>query len=574
MLYIPSMVANFKLTFDESVRAQVPITPSSVDGLVKSGGAVPSLWSSSTPAVLSRTPVAFVNNRVPKKATVQLAGYRQAASFSMTLDFRELPLDPRTLRASAVDIHLGSVSEDDFARGVLSAKLFGGVKTSVLDTSRFFNPSTSDTLILTAIIDEWEVSHADISEIRLRGRDLRGALIDTPIAVDPRETSQLLDSLEMLRPIDAVVAQIIGFSPLFSQLKIVTNPAEWPRGILPAPGFSAMPRHRKGAKGLKVGGRASSSSDKMSIWDLVVKVCYLVGAIPYVTGTELVIRPARSLYDQKRAGVDPTVLTPFSGGVTRKKDAQTGAAITPLRIRRLVYGRDVKELSVTRRFGGYRRPQRVRCVGTDDDSFDRGKTRRVQGIWPPESKSNAKRSRVAAGGAAAQEDLITVPVAGIRDAERLEQIAQSIYEEIGRGEVSGNVTTPALASFGGDNSDPDLLRLRPGDAIELATDTRSLQASSPLVSELTNNQRIPFEQQVADIAKRLGGDTLLATAIVSTSRSQSIQRFFRVSAVTFEWSTSGLSIGADFHNYIEKVFDGGSSDTGLPGAATRKTVGK
>lgn len=140
---------------------------------------------------------------------------------------------------------------------------------------------------------------------------------------------------------------------------------------------------------------------------------------------------------------------------------------------------------------------------------------------------------------------------GIRDVKILRRIAKDIYEELGRGEMGGSCETESLASFGGDNQDPDLIHLKPGDTVELLTDVRLLSSQLPLVNEFTDHQRRSFEEEVAAINLRLG-DEKLARAIVATNRAFGLQRFFRVANVKFRWSAnSGISIAFDYQNYVE-----------------------
>lgn len=313
----------------------------------------------------------------------------------------------------------------------------------------------------------------------------------------------------------------------------------------------------------------------MSFWDAIVKFCYLVGAIPYFQGTQLFIRPSRSIFDQAQAGnaLNPA---PFAGGAPRGRDEMTGVPIDPpLRFRRLVYGRDILSVSFDRKMGGMARPKVVRAVGVDTSSADRGQGRVIQGFWPPVTAPEAtRRSRVAPGGEAAQEDGINVPVAGVRDPERLVDIARAIYEEIGRGELGGSCSTQNLASFGGSNADSDLLRLKPGDGIEFLTDVRALSAQSPLVSALTDHARVPFEALVTQIKERIG-DENLARVIAATSRGQvqELQRFFRVSSVTYTWSETGVKIGFDFQNYVVARSDvTRPGDPGFPQLAAGRAI--
>lgn len=552
--WYPSLIVNIKLRFDEALHI-VPDPPLSTTADELANPARGTAGGQPEPLIMRRGDenTSFVLNRVPKRATVELPGYRQAGQFSFEMDFRELPIDPRTVRAAAVDIYLGSVSASDFATGMTRMET-DGTRRSVLRTvdasGNRINP------LMTGFVDEWDMSHDESgSTIAFKGRDPRGILLDTPISVAPGAAQQLLSELDWSQPIDSVVMQILLYNPFFSDFIVQTNPAEWPNGQIPSPGSpDLVPRHRRGARGQRAGGRATppGDSNNLNFWDLIVRACYLVGAIPYFVGTALVIRPSRSIFDQQRAGYDPNQPTPFAGGRVRDFDAVSQTELQGLSVRRLVYGRDTVKYAFNRKYGGFQRPRVVRTVSINADTTERGAGRIIEARWPAATEpQRTRRTRVAPGGQQSQEEILNIPVAGITDPTRLEEIARSVYEEIGRGEMGGSCETVNLASFGGDNADPDLLHLRPGDGVEFLVDTRALSSRAPLVSALTNAQRSSFEDAVREIADRIG-DQNLARVIVATSRGQvqELQRFFRVSTVKYDWSLTGIKIAFDFQNYV------------------------
>lgn len=578
-LFIPSMVAHLTLKFDEALHIQNESVGLSVDQLVKTSGAIPGARK-----LITGQHSSFISNRVPKAASVELPGIRQAGNFNLTLDFSELPIDPRTIRAAAIDIHLGTIDSEAFARGVSQPARYGRTSESILETRNVLDVGASDTLLIKAVVDEWEVSHGpEGSLVTMSGRDLRGVLLDTPVCSDPKGTAQLLDQLDLSQPIDQLCKQILSYHPTFKRINpadgwfsIMCNPLEWTDSKIPSPGGAAVvPRHKQGAKGKKKGGNVALPGDSinMNFWDLIVQFCYFVGAAPVLHGSNLIIRPVRRLYDQQNGGVDPTIRTPFKDGAQRVTDTQSGASISPLSVRRLVYGRDIDEMSLNRKFSGYQRPRRVR-VHTHNPSADTKEAQIVTCWWPPQDLEGPKQTQQQVNAEKAHEEVLNIPVPGITDPKRLIEIAKSIYEEIGRGELGGHVTTKNLSSFGGDNTDPDLLRLRPGDAVELGVDTRSIGKGSPLVSELTDHFRMPAQERVAQLTAILG-DENLANVIVATSRGtvQQLQSFFRVSNTKYSWDAkSGVKISFDFQNYVEARFKADADKTAPPIAMKRTIV--
>jgi hypothetical protein len=559
-IYRPSLVCNFTLRFDPSLTLIEAPEAQTVKGMLANPPGSPG--SPSKEPLILRQPAqgsgfggqaeSHVAARIPFAGTLEFPGYRQAAKFSFKFAFRDLPIDPRCIVAARVDVHLGTVTAEDFAEGMRGGNDPLRPIPSVLRTS-------PENFRMAGLVDEWEVLHDEKGSIvSMTGRDVRAILLDTPINAGTEGVgSSILQLLDTSRPIHEVVAQLLSFNPMFVDFPVVANPAEWPDGEIPAPhAQDLIPRHRKGAKGNVRGGRAtapaSNEGDNLKFWDLIVRLCYFVGAIPHIVGNQIVIRPSRSIFDQVTGTVDPVRNpTPFLGGRVRDFDAQALREITPgLKVRRIVYGRDTSSVAFQRKFGGYRRPKHVRAVSYDGDSSETGIGKIVVGIYPPEE--TPLKTKVAPNNSKSLSEVLTVPVPGIRDVSRLTDIARSIYEEVGRGEMGGVCESNNLASFGGNNADPDLLRLNPGDPVEFLVDTRNVRSGSPLVSALTDHMRGGFEETVADIAKRLG-DENLARVIVATARGQvaELQRFFRVQNVKYTWGAEkGVQVSFDFENYV------------------------
>jgi hypothetical protein len=573
----PSCVVDLKVKFDEELTTLDGGKLITNEEALKLAPVVTTAMAAGIPLMVqvaeeeAQVKPSWVMSRVPKMLSLEKPGYRQASKFSMELDFRELPIDPRTVRAASVEIHLGTVNDDDFSDGFFgSGKDALGHQKSILQTRGFGGGPNAETLKLVGIVDEWEVEHSDKgSTVMLQGRDMRGVLLDTPIGPQEVKDIQLLGEIQWAKPIDEVVAQILAFNPHFEEMRVIVNEADWPDETLPSPGFpGVIPRVKKGARGKKKEGKQAppAGSSNLNFWDLIVRACYLCGAIPYMTGPHLAIRPSSTVFDKLRGPLDPDQNpTPFAEGEERKWDAEANASIWPyLRTRRVVYGRDTLSVRMSRKFVGWRKPKIIRAISvTTEKTTDPtgaatagGKFLRV-GIWPPQpegdaAKEKARKTGVAPGGKP-KEEIVNVPVHGISDVERLTLIARSVYEEMGRGEMGGEVQTLNLASFGGDNSDPDLLRLEPGDGIEFMVDTQAIKTGiGPVVSTYTDSERRSFDAQVTEIMKYIP-DRNLARVIVATARGEvtELQNFFRVQNVKFAWDAdSGVKINFDFQNYV------------------------
>lgn len=596
-VFRPSVVVNIRLKFDPELTLKSP--PTTLPWPLENPPPVKTGDDQVKPVILQSgtdDDVSWVIGRVPRSLSYEKPGYRQAGKFKMQLAFRELPIDPRTVRAAAVEIHTGTVSGEEFARGFDgSGKDAQGRRRAVLITRNEDGGPNSETLRMVGVVDDWEVEHSDKGSIvMISGRDLRGILLDTPIGPGgPPQAGvrggkvsdrQLLDTIRWEEPVNVVCAQILSFNPFFEDMRVICNQEDWPNAEIPSPGLSAggVVRHRLGARKKKKAAPQKPKGKKSSLnfWDLIVQTCYVTGAIPYLIGPDLAIRPSATVFDRLRGPIDPERNpTPFAGGLPRTTDAVSGRPIPPLRARKIVYGRDTQTLRLGRKLGGWRKPVIIRCISVDV-SAPEAEGRLRQGVWPPEALEQEQQKARAVGQTPGKdqtkETVLTIPVPGIKDEDRLTEIAHGIYEEIGRGEIGGECTTKNLASFGGDNADPDLLRLEPGDGVEFAVDTRAAKAgASPLISTYTDHWRAPLEQKVGELIRETGIDANLARVILATARGQinELQNFFRVQTVQLSWdSESGVKLSFDFQNYVVTRAQAGVEASAAPGQLVSVTA--
>jgi hypothetical protein len=383
-VYYPSVVVNMTLRFDEAFHVFDVASVSPDDLATKALNPVSFIQKLTPQPLLSEagatppgTPfgpqtenesqrLTTLLNRIPKTANIELPGYRQAGKFSLTFDYRDLPVDPRLLRSVAIHIYIGAVPAKNFSDGMVGFNSDGG-RSSIL------TPSINN-LMLAGIVDTWSVTHTGtVSEIHMEGRDHRGWLLDT--VIDPT----LQKSLVLTKPIDDVVRQILGKHPQGKNINVSVYPEDW--GLVANPRFGFLPlpspgdptvqtRSRKGANGQQSKAGPPGDTNKISYWLLITQYCQLVGATPVFRNDELIIRPARALWDQQDGGLSPEFKTPFVNGEPR--NVTLGEAgqqtVQPIKIRRLVYGRDISSMT----FGQPGQRPRVQEAGVRAVAHGRG----------------------------------------------------------------------------------------------------------------------------------------------------------------------------------------------------------
>lgn len=290
--------------------------------------------------------------------------------------------------------------------------------------------------------------------------------------------------------------------------------------------------------------------------------CYLVGAIPTFVGRELHIRYAPTLYSMI-SGANERI--PFAGGQPRTGEGDTW------NVRRMVYGRDVDSMKIMRKYTGNAKPKTVRVIALNPSSGGRGRDQLMESVWPPRNLREARREGVTGNRRTVQDfiggqessEILNIPVRGVTNQEQLNTIARAFYEQIGRNEISGEVSASALTSFGGSNADPDLLRIRVGDPVLLLVDASRITSNAPITNTLNRISQLPFAEAVEQLRKTTPmRDINLARAVVASVNGSimGVLSYFRVAGAEYEWSDETASVKFDIQNYWTPRFDYGAQD--------------
>lgn len=506
--------------------AQFTTDPKVTDSWVRAGA-----QDALRPLTFGSDGFTVVLDQVPKRASFDMPHPRLAATFNMSFDFADLPIDPRLLRAAGVEIHIGCVSAKDFGDGMVGVDGDGRRRSRLATRSRLIDPTTGrpavrdSTLLYFGTVDNWdfELDRNGGTNAILTGRSIVGILLDGKPPAD------VLLKIDLTRPIHRVIADLIATIPIDQRLTldVYTDASEWNGGVVPSPGsIEGFTKVRIGASSGQPKSSGGGAKD-VSYWDLITNLCNSVGGIPHLQGNILWIRPGRSVFD-----VYDRARPPFAGD----REAPDGK----LAIRRLVVGHNLTRFKLGRQFGGTPVPV-VRAYGRDDRKA--GAARLIYGQWPPAGSP--------AAAAKGDEELTRIDFPQIRDKDQLTQIARDVYEEVGRGEVGGEFESAQLSSFGGSNADPDMLRLRPLEPFEVVTDVRQ-RGGTALTSELSRRAAMSFEDEVEDLTSRIG-DKDAARVIVAASRGAVVGVFdtFRVTSLRFEVDAStGIKVSGTYQNYI------------------------
>ena len=134
-------------------------------------------------------------NLVPTKANVKLDGYRKAATFSVSVPWHVLPINPLLIRAGQCRVFFGTVPKDSFAKGISSGKP-GQIRESQLRVYDDAGMPDLKKLACWGLFDSHSIKFGkENGLVTIEGRDLRGVLLDYHVERD------LIKGLNLDQPI-------------------------------------------------------------------------------------------------------------------------------------------------------------------------------------------------------------------------------------------------------------------------------------------------------------------------------------------------------------------------------------
>jgi hypothetical protein len=393
---------------------------------------------------------------VPKSFGWHVNGFKEPDTFECELPYVDIPFDPLCFRSVALEFFCGAMDPDDYQAGVGGATrqtTVGGTPGSepmnvIPDT--FTGPlgEARSNSRFQGFVDEWEQDWNDngIAMVRLKCTDNTRLFMDQPMPPGLR--------LDGTKPIDQAIAQLLANFPQFAGLTVTYQPA----GVTPptlGPVFADSAQMPDGLSPTQGGAKQT-----LSVWDYLVEMATCVGHNIRVEGTTLVIQRVRAAVGR---AFPPRYNDPFQG-------RSWGGTSHPLRT--FIWGRNAKKA------GRIKRMTRA-TVNVEVRSFNPLTKTTMISRFPPFANSkgiggqasgpNASTNRLVHSlpGDGRQETKYTVfPVPGVADQATLQVIAQAYYEGLNRAECGVRITTRDLASFAGDNTDPDVLDMFAGDKFE------------------------------------------------------------------------------------------------------------
>ena len=472
---------------------------------------------------------------IPKTADWQQNGIRAADTLTVTLRYIDAPFDPRVIRGAAVEFYLGTMSSTQFADNFKAqsavASLSSGRGLMALPYS-FKGPRGEErsNLRFQGWVDQWTVENPENGEptVKLVCRDNTQLFIDQE--VPPNFT------IDPTKPLDKAIAQYLSFFSQFEGMAVEYRPAGGDPPVLKdvASVWSGKP----GAGPTPAKGGGASGPGKLTLWDYLTDVVRSVGHAIRIEGMSVVIQRVRSL---------------LSGATVSRSNDPFDRRVIDHQVfdsRLMVYGRNILEMKTDRKFSRHT-PTNVEVV-----CYQNGGKSKLVARFP---NGEDKQTYTLPGQAQGEQKWTVFTVTGINDAKTLQIHAQDTYESLNRNELGMEIKTKNLASFGGDNEDPDLLDMMPGDSLEILTerDGKTGQNSVSGVEDLLLAQKASQE----NLLTTLGFSPELAEAYARAYTDANFQTIFRVKTVKTSWnSDQGVDFSISCVNYIEVRMDKHSQD--------------
>lgn len=493
---------------------------------------------------------------IPRQMDLSIAGLRTANTLSAQIRYLDCPIDPRVVRACAVEAFVGTVTEEDYKRGIQGARRdpTGAPLNLIPDTYERFAIARTNSRF-QGWVDKWTAEWNDDDEpsIQLECRDNTSLLLEAE--VPPKLV------LDMNKGIDEAVAQYLAHFNTLQGMSVEYRPGSATPPRLKDALSNTAYRPKLGPPPSKGAGATAGAGGggKQSVFDYLTDVCRSIGHAVFVEGTTVVIQLPRTLTTQTAVRRDDD---PFQG--------RTLGDGTHLDYRRFIYGRNVKSMRVSRAYAKTAPTNvEVRCYAPHKKKVLIARFPVTVAGAPDGHRGQVTHAQP--GAAQPEQKWLVLNVTGIKDEKYLRLLAQSTYEQIGRNEMEVEIKTRNLASFGGGNLDPDILDMRFGDTFEVL-----VNRSDDEVSTLTQVEKaLSAQARGAALLKAMGLSDAFADAYAKAYNDAGFLTQFRLKSLKIGWNIDeGVDIEIVGVNFLEvrndKLLPEGEEPAG-DGSSGKKT---
>lgn len=482
---------------------------------------------------------------IPRRAMWKQNGIQNGDSLDLEIRWEDMPIDSRIIRSCAVSFYLGTLTPDQFARGVQGETREGESRESdrqplnlVPDTFVDVRGTIRSNLRFTGWVDKWEMTWNDGEPIvKLECTD------NTRLMLSQKQPSK--GSVSTKKPIDEAIAEYLAQFPQLRGITIEYRPSELARSLVPV--LDKVLSNTAHVPDLGPPSQGAGGGENESIWDYLDMVVRAIGHTIRIDGNAVIIQPARSLLDGRAQ--------PRSDDPYRSRELPSGR----YDVRTFVWGRNVSEMTVSHEYTH----RQTRGVEMRCDSPRRKKT--LVARFP----EKADRPIQPLPGGSGDMHWQVVVVHGVNDEATLKQIAENYYNNLFRNELKIELRTKNMSSFGGDYRDPDLLDMKPGDSFRVEVDQGPDTIFGQVESDAADERRMVQRLQA------LGYGTKFAEAAAQAYTDAGFQRVYLAKEIGITWDTDdGVAFEMIGINYVETRVDSPLDDPSVSPTATVPTARK
>lgn len=471
---------------------------------------------------------------VPYACNIERKSYRDADEVRITIPLAKLPFDPRVVRAATVQIFGGVMDPTQYR------DLYDSHKELIIEDTK---ASGTSNQLFGGFVDDWEVEMGDHNTLQITARD------PTSIFVDSELPENALDNLSKESNIAVAIRRIISGSdsgkhkgleaakgirifvdtleklPTLAQIK----PPNW---------FDSRKTVKKGKK------RSPNDAQKMSYWDMITDLCVSAGFIVYLRLPNSDDDTTQPRLPRGRALLPAPELVISNPRTYYKESTNYGdQKVSAQEVRTFLYGINLDQLKLRRKYGG------VKVPTIELRTFDVCNGKRIIGRFPRRVVNN----KPAVSGKGEKEEVqvyMMRELVGPNAQSRLDEAAESIYQQLSRGEFELQMKTKTLAALPRNLAPDGVSRRTTTQAQNLDADMFQMDAGQPIIVGVDRAR--PENAQVSEptlFEDKLGPARVaqivltnpsisqdLAKDVADAMESQYIQKEFRVSKLTMTWA--------------------------------------
>lgn len=457
----------------------------------------------------------YVVNVLAREVVVNRNDYKTTDTFSMEIDYKSFPFDPRTIRACGVAIFM----QDG---GSLENRIVPDAKTQM-------NPAQSNCVFI-GFVDEDEIEFDDSGRrVKFTGRDCTALLID--------QKYQVNSPIFPTQPLDVVLTNLLAAFSATQVIKVINTTG----GTLPAPASYYADFGSKLAGGVNVGGGA-----KESYWDIIQHLVGEAGLICYMglTSKNGPSVPALFLSTPKNqnAAIDP---------VTGQQATQTADDI------KVIYGKNIKRLELKRKLGRLKninimvRSRVGKQVLTAKIPLEATPSWcKAYGIQQAEVQIPVLRPDGSVDATQLHPaPYLSFPYKKVANKAQLVQIGQTIYEQYSLQMLEGSFETKEMLGFGMGPSGPQLtgpVQQRVFDLTQIQKGTLSIEVNP---EDMAGVSRLQTVESRAQYLLGRGYEDTIASLLAKTIGKMSPR--FQIKDYTMAINDDGFKLSVRFWNLID-----------------------